>query len=69
MDYSTLACEDLGRSLVGNGKAGRSAKERRRSRAVETGLLMSLIAAIALVAVKGVGIGLSLLFTTVSSSL
>ncbi len=69
MDYPTLACEDLGRSLVSNGKAGRPAKERRRSRAVETGLLMSMVAAIALVAVKGVGIGLSLLFTTVSSSL
>jgi len=57
------------RNLVFNGEATRHGKRRRSQRFVEYSLLLALVAIIALVAVKGVGSELSVLFATVSSSL
>lgn len=70
MEFRLLAgAEPAVRNLVFNGEAIRYGKRRKSQRFVEYGLLLTLVAIIALVVVKGVGTELSVLFSTVSSSL
>jgi hypothetical protein len=57
------------RNLDFSSEAICTASRRKSHRFVECALLLAFVAVTALVAVKGLGSGLSLLFTTASSSL